>query len=91
MTINWTAIAAAAETVANAIAAFAPVAGSLAGPEGAVIGALAAKGAAFVSGALEAATAAGATISTGDLATIKAAAATVQAQNATLAGQIAAS
>ena len=89
MKIDWTAVATAVEKTAAIVQELAPLAAA-AGPQGAVIGAMVAKGAAYVASALDAATQAGAVIATGDLARIHAADALTRAQNIELAREIAA-
>lgn len=89
MKIDWTAVASAVEKTAAIVEELAPLAAG-AGPEGAAIGAMIAKGAAYVASALDAATQASAIIATGDLAKIRAADAMVRSRNIALAQQIAA-
>lgn len=89
-TIDWSALATAAENALAEIAALAPLA-SIAGPTGTAIGNLIAAGATAGQTILAEAQSAGGAISTGNLATIKSAVTTIQLANDALAEQIAAS
>ena len=88
--MNWSKIAAVVDNVAGLAEEFAPAA-AVAGPEGAAIGALISKAAAFVKGVADEAANAGEAISSGDLATIQAADAKMFAADAALSKQIDAS
>lgn len=82
--IDWSAIAATAEKVAETIASLAPAVGTMVGPAGVAIAAFVSQGAALADAALKAAVSAGAEVGGQDLATIKAAAESTAQANVAL-------
>jgi hypothetical protein len=86
--MDWTKLIPAVEEAANLVQELAPIAGGLAGPGGAAIGAAIAAGAKWGESLLTLAQSAGDVLSTSDLAKIEAATTTLQAANDGLAQQI---